>query len=207
MRKLFVIFAFIAIGAPLFAAVATPEQLKTYQERIANAKNDLQRADAQANIDVYGGDDPQSFAEIVTRVKAAFAKHNYTNDRYAVQKACQLACWGYEGKFVADAFKAAKADNNMFVYYLARSHKAALGLSDEESFDIYADVLLQHRFADAARTKQVLDALLRLAPVQDETKAKTVLKKLNRLYSPNLLKDKAAWEPVVATIRTALETY
>ena len=85
----------LVIGAPLFAAVATPEQLKTYQERIANAKNDLQRADAQANIDIYGGDDPQSFAEIVTRVKAAFAKHNYTNDRYAVQKACQIACWGY----------------------------------------------------------------------------------------------------------------
>lgn len=41
----------------------------------------------------------------------------------------------------------------------------------------------------------------------DETKAKTTLKKLNRLYSPHLIKDKASWEPVVAMIRTALDTY
>ena len=207
MRKLFAIFAFLTLGAPLFAAVATPEQIKTYQELIASAQTNLHRADAQANIDVYGGDDPQSFAEIVTRVKAAFAKQNYNNADYVIWKACQLACWGYKGKFAADAFQAAKENDNIFLYYIARTPKAALVLSDEECFDIYSDVLLQHKFADAARTKQVLDDLLRLAPVQDETKAKTVLKKLNRLYSLNLLKDKAAWEPVVATIRTALETY
>ena len=41
----------------------------------------------------------------------------------------------------------------------------------------------------------------------DEAKAKTTLKKLNRLYSPRLIKDKALWEPVVAMIRTALDTY
>ena len=115
MRKLFVIFAFIAIGAPLFAAVATPEQLKTYQERIANAKNDLQRADSQAMLDICAGEDPQSFAEILQRVNAAYAKHNVRNSQLSVRKACQIAYFFYQGKFVVDAFKAAKADNNIFV--------------------------------------------------------------------------------------------
>ena len=41
----------------------------------------------------------------------------------------------------------------------------------------------------------------------DEKTVKADLKKLNRLFSPKLLKDKAAWEPVIAMIRTALDTY
>ena len=112
----------------------------------------------------------------------------------------------YQGKFVVDAFKAAKADNNIFVYYIASKYKSALGLSDEACFDIYEDALLRHHF-NAVMAKRVIDSLLRIAPGIDEAKVKTSLKKLNRLYSPYLIKDKAAWEPVVATIRTALETY
>ena len=194
MRKLFAILLFIVFAAPVFAAIATPEQLKIYQERLAAATNDLQRGDAQANIDINGGDDPQSFDEIVTRTK------------YAISKACQIACWSYNGKFVADAYKAAKADNNFFVYYLARTHRQALGLTDDECFDIYSAALLRGGLGiDGVRS--AVDALIKLAPMVDETKAKTTLKKLNRLYSPRLIKDKASWEPVVAMIRTALDTY
>ena len=208
MRKLFAILLFIVFAAPVFAAIATPEQLKIYQERLAAATNDLQRGDEQANIDIYGGDDPQSFDEIVTRTKAAFAKHNYVNDKYAISKACQIACWSYNGKFVADAYKAAKADNNFFVYYLARTHRQALGLTDDECFDIYSAALLRDgAFLSMDDVRSAVDDLIKLAPMVDEAKAKTTLKKLNRLYSPCLIKDKASWEPVVAMIRTALDTY
>lgn len=206
MRKLLAIFSFAVFSASLFAAVATPEQVKTYQDRIANAKNDLQRADSQAMLDICAGEDPQSFAEILQRVNAAYAKHNVRNSQLSVRKACQIAYFFYQGKFVADAFKAAKADNNIFVYYIASKYKSALGLSDEACFDIYEDALLRHHF-NAVMAKRVIDSLLRIAPGIDEAKVKTSLKKLNRLYSPYLIKDKAAWEPVVATIRTALETY
>ena len=195
-------------AAPVFAAIATPEQLKIYQERLAAATNDLQRGDEQANIDIYGGDDPQSFDEIVTRTKAAFAKHNYVNDKYAISKACQIACWSYNGKFGADAYKVAKADNNFFVYYLARTHRQALGLTDDECFDIYSAALLRDgAFLSMDDVRSAVDDLIKLAPMVDEAKAKTTLKKLNRLYSPRLIKDKASWEPVVAMIRTALDTY
>lgn len=208
MRKLFAILLFIVFAAPVFAAIATPEQLKIYQERLAAATNDLQRGDEQANIDIYGGDDPQSFDEIVTRTKAAFAKHNYVNDKYAISKACQIACWSYNGKFGADAYKVAKADNNFFVYYLARTHRQALGLTDDECFDIYSAALLRDgAFLSMDDVRSAVDDLIKLAPMVDETKAKTTLKKLNRLYSPRLIKDKASWEPVVAMIRTALDTY
>ncbi len=208
MRKLFAILLFIVFAAPVFAAIATPEQLKIYQERLAAATNDLQRGDEQANIDIYGGDDPQSFDEIVTRTKAAFAKHNYVNDKYAISKACQIACWSYNGKFGADAYKVAKADNNFFVYYLARTHRQALGLTDDECFDIYSAALLRDgAFLSMDDVRSAVDDLIKLAPMVDEAKAKTTLKKLNRLYSPRLIKDKASWEPVVAMIRTALDTY
>ena len=208
MRKLFAILLFIVFAAPVFAAIATPEQLKIYQERLAAATNDLQRGDEQANIDIYGGDDPQSFDEIVTRTKAAFAKHNYVNDKYAISKACQIACWSYNGKFGADAYKVAKADNNFFVYYLARTHRQALGLTDDECFDIYSAALLRDgAFLSMDDVRSAVDDLIKLAPMVDEAKAKTTLKKLNRLYSPRLIKDKATWEPVVAMIRTALDTY
>ena len=208
MRKLFAILLFIVFAAPVFAAIATPEQLKIYQERLAAATNDLQRGDAQANIDINGGDDPQSFDEIVTRTKAAFAKHNYVNDKYAISKACQIACWSYNGKFGVDAYKVAKADNNFFVYYLARTHRQALGLTDDECFDIYSVALLRDgAFLSIDDVRSAVDDLIKLAPTVDEAKAKTTLKKLNRLYSPRLIKDKATWEPVVAMIRTALDTY
>ena len=208
MRKLFAILLFIVFAAPVFAAIATPEQLKIYQEPLAAATNDLQRGDEQANIDIYGGDDPQSFDEIVTRTKAAFAKHNYVNDKYAISKACQIACWSYNGKFGADAYKVAKADNNFFVYYLARTHRQALGLTDDECFDIYSAALLRDgAFLSMDDVRSAVDDLIKLAPMVDEAKAKTTLKKLNRLYSPRLIKDKASWEPVVAMIRTALDTY
>lgn len=41
----------------------------------------------------------------------------------------------------------------------------------------------------------------------DEEKAKAALQYLNRIYSPYLLKDRTNWEPIVAQIRVALETY
>ena len=41
----------------------------------------------------------------------------------------------------------------------------------------------------------------------DSISVKTDLQKMNRKFSKNLLDDKAAWEPVIAKIRTTLETY
>ena len=206
MRKLFLFSLFAFVSAAASAAVVTEEKIAAYNDQIAKATAPVTKADLQASIDVLGGADPVTFEEIVTRCKAAFAKHNYTNDAYARQKACQIACWSYSGKFVADAFKAAKADNNVFVYYLARTHKKLLNLSDADLFDIYVDSLSTGNVSAADAKTRVSD-LLKLAPSMDETKVKAVLKKLNRLYSPFLIKDKAAWEPVVAMIRTAMETW
>ena len=36
---------------------------------------------------------------------------------------------------------------------------------------------------------------------------KTFLQNVNRKYSPQLINDKAAWEPIIAQVRTVLETY
>lgn len=206
MRKLFLFSLFAFVFASAEAAVVTEEKIAAYNDQIAKATAPAAKADLQASIDVLGGADPVTFEEIVARCKAAFAKHNYTNDAYARTKACQIACWMYSGKFAVEAFKVARADNNVFVYYLARTHRKLLGLSDAEVFDIYVDRLSTGNI-NAAGAKDTVGELLKLAPSMDETKVKAVLKKLNRLYSPFLIKDKAAWEPVVAMIRTAMETW
>ena len=41
----------------------------------------------------------------------------------------------------------------------------------------------------------------------DAAEMKTFLQNVNRKYSPQLINDKAAWEPIIAQVRTVLETY
>ena len=41
----------------------------------------------------------------------------------------------------------------------------------------------------------------------DGINVKSDLQRLNRKFSKNLLDNKAAWEPVIAKLRTTLETY
>lgn len=56
-------------------------------------------------------------------------------------------------------------------------------------------------------TIKAVDAFIAGCATVDEAKAKKDLKTLNRMISPKLITDKEKWEPIVAKIRTALETY
>ena len=91
------------------------------------------------------------------------------------------------------------------VNFLA-SYNTELGLEDAELYKRSVDLALSVELS-TKNALRLVRQIVRLAPGQDETTVKSDLKKLNRAFSPNLVKDKESWEPVVATIRTALETY
>ena len=52
-----------------------------------------------------------------------------------------------------------------------------------------------------------IDRIIDVGPTLSGVDVKGDLQKLNRKFSRFLLKDKAKWEPVIAKIRTTLETY
>ena len=81
--------------------------------------------------------------------------------------------------------------------------------NDADKFDKCVEFL---PMAKVGRAKQraflkLIDSFIKLCPSMEESKAKAALKLLNRQYSPYLISDKTAWEPVIAKIRTALEAY
>ena len=93
------------------------------------------------------------------------------------------------------------------LFYLL--NKSKVQLSDVTRYSSIRDYLLKYRY-NVATTNCALDMLIDLAASVDGTDSisvKTDLQKMNRKFSKNLLDDKAAWEPVIAKIRTTLETY
>ena len=81
--------------------------------------------------------------------------------------------------------------------------------NDADKFDKCVEFL---PMAKVDRAKQsvflrLIDSFIKLCPSIEESKAKAALKLLNRQYSPYLISDKTAWEPVIAKIRTTLEAY
>ena len=80
-------------------------------------------------------------------------------------------------------------------------------MSDAEAYAWVRDRILQQKKPDPKQTKRAVAFLIEIGPTLSNADVKADLQKLNRIYSTKLLDDKAKWEPVVALIRTALETY
>lgn len=98
-------------------------------------------------------------------------------------------------------------ENQIFVYeYLNRNFG---GFSNAKLFDEYFTALQKADISQAAKIhfERAVAKFIVLCPQVDAEKAKTALQTLNRIYSPYLLKNKEKWEPIIAQIRVALETY
>lgn len=206
MKKMIALLFAVFGTVSLFGAVYTPEQIANQKELLAKASNSWQKADYESNLAVCGEDDPGTFADILAKTKTIYAKYNLS-ELLARNKACQIACWVYKGKFVREAYAVALADQNVFLYYISRHHQAILGLDRQTVFDNCMTILYSGKISAAVNVKQVVELLLQYAPDCDEAKTKVSLKKLNRKYSLKLISDKASWEPVVAMIRTAIDAY
>lgn len=81
-----------------------------------------------------------------------------------------------------------------------------LGIKDAQLYTIIISRLL-HNNIPANYVAEALDKIAEVAPNLTGVDVKADLQKLNRKYSVYLYKDKAKWEPVIAKLRTMIETY
>ena len=66
---------------------------------------------------------------------------------------------------------------------------------------------IDEKYCDSKGFVKAVEDYIKICTKQDENKAKQGLKTLNRVTSIFLVSNKAGWEPIVAKIRTALESY
>ena len=204
MKKIFVVLLAVILAAPAFAAYYNAEQIKALQAKIAAENKPSKKANLEAELAVFSLDNP-SFDTVVSTVVQIYAKYNL-DEKKARGKACSIACNHLKG-LAPEAYKVAAADHSGMAWRLAVVHQKMLGLSDQAVFDLLADAILSGIAKHPDGIQPIVTRLLSIAPNIDPVKAKNTLIKINRKLSPFLIKDKAKWEPIVAMVRTALETY
>lgn len=205
MKRVAILVAVLLSGAAFAAEQWTAEQIAQKQAEAAAAKSAWQRASINAEIAVKGGTAPGSYAEIEQRCIAAYGAENLSAD-YGKLKACQLVCFAYP-EFTLDAYKVAKIQKNIFWWRLILNKNTPLVLSDEQKFSELAECMLSGCEKDPKNVQKVIGEMLSYTSAVEDAKAKKALTDLNRYFSAKLALDKAAWEQVVAQIRTVLATY
>jgi len=110
--------------------------------------------------------------------------------------------------FLKEAWAFCKANPSAYDinYYLYDSAMQALSMTDVERYSGLLNCLLTYN-CSAGQVKSAVTLLIDLGINEKITTQKEDLTKLNRKYSKMLLTDKATWEPVIALIRTAIDTY
>ena len=141
MNKIFSLILAAVLAAPAYAAYYTPDQIKALQDKLAAATKDYQKVDLEARIAVFSMDNPASFDVIIAAIKPICAKYSMPEIK-AREKACQIACFHFNRKFVADAYKIALEDKTIWIWRIIVNHKKQLGVSDQAAFDLLAQTVL-----------------------------------------------------------------
>lgn len=112
-------------------------------------------------------------------------------------------------EFIVEAWEFCKKNPSAYDFYYVAYKAKQLNFTDLQVYAYMRDYLFKNS-PHAALTRQAIDVLLNAAVMVDGTdgiNVKSDLQRLNRKFSKNLLDNKAAWEPVIAKLRTTLETY
>lgn len=206
----------IALIASLFALVITgiagtvdrEARIALLQQLLDKTDQPLTRVALSTRINVLKlKEDPKDWEALKTYV------HSIVPDDVGGPKFCASICFqiaAYDNPtYVKAAFtEANKTDYYYFVFSILTRFKKELGLSVEQEVEVLNNYLLSDYVKkNPARALAGVKYYTNVITDIDPAKAKAGLNKLNRTYSPYLIEDKTAWEPVVALIRTALETY
>lgn len=152
---------------------------------------------------------PATFEQLAAAVTAAAEKTAFESDdrRQALydRAVVSASLWRFGGKFVAGGYQYAKGHGISDPYFCLHAQK--IGLSEAEELAYFVELFERASKGDLWIFKSRHERFNRLLNHVPEAEAKAILKRLNRAYSPKLVTDKAAYEPVVAMIRTMLETY
>lgn len=211
--------SFILTAAAMFSAVAAFALSDTDQAAIAEIDKQLAQYEGKELPEAMAWpvmrktellmETPASFGAMLKTFTDALAPVKFADEakkeRAAGQKAVGVAIWRYDAKFIKDAYAYAKAKglhSRYFAFFAPR-----LNMSEEEELAGLLETFEAANKCDVWIFKSKTNRFAALLNNLPETEAKAVLKKLNRIYSPLLVKDKATYEPVVVMIRTMLETY
>ena len=205
MKKLILALAIVAM-----AAIAQEQTFKfpgwdckdmaVIQQQTALAPDDYKVSMAMLTDFAQNGT-PETIEAVYTRVDAVISAINpdYSDAakiNYTKQFAKRL-------KMDAAAIKQYCINNPS-----SRDLYIALADNTDWGYQRGADCLLKYQY----RPKYVIDAVIYLnkqaiALGKEDAEVLDLLKKLNRVFSANLIKDKEVWGGVVAQIRTMMETY
>ena len=109
--------------------------------------------------------------------------------------------------WIADAWKFCQANPTWYDECYVCSKYRVIGMTDAQAYTWLMDRLQKSKHQNPENVSRIIDKIIDLAPGLTGIDVKADLQKLNRKYSKNLLKNKAKWEPIIAKIRTTLETY
>ena len=205
MKKLFILFAFLFAVSTFAATFTFPgwkcTDVAKIDAAIAAAPNAWTNASLKC-IKQYIQAPPATFEEVV-KVSESFAKDVPERHRLSIPK--QYARCARKDLLKA-AFVWAKANPSSYDIHFYLTDAAELGLSDNDIYKGIYSNLMEYKY-HVSVVKRAIHKLVDVSVTANVTTGKTDFQKLNRKYSKNLLTDKTTWEPVVAMIRTTIDTF
>ncbi len=175
------------------------------QQQLSLAKWDHQKITMTFLLDFAQNGEPATFADACTRIETA---GNEINPSWTdALKADLKKQYAYGNKrFLQDLFVFAQANPTPYDFYLIIW--GFRGYDPEWEYQRVANCMLNSQYPPNYAL-QAVEYLNRQAIALDKSDAEVLgmLKKLNRVFSALLTTDQAAWEKVVAQVRTLMETY
>ena len=111
-----------------------------------------------------------------------------------------------KGIWIKEAWNFCQSKPSFYDIYFVIYKRKQIGLSDAQAYTYMVDHTLRHNNGPQI-ISAIVDAIIDIAPNLTGVDVKADLQKLNRKFSKNLLTNKAKWEPIIAKIRTTIETY
>lgn len=210
MKRLLTATAALLLTGGLLTATAAElpdvvkNRLASMQEKLEKTKTGTQNyaelSARYAALSAY----PETFDKFLKIATDAYNKAG--GDPAKLPDIISLAAlWDTNEKYLADGYAYAKKNGVDLPHYAL--YAAKLGMSEEEEFEGLKKIFFKANDWDSWIFKQKMQRFATLLSAKPEAEAKALLKQINRIITPKLSTDKERWEPVVAMIRTMIETY
>ena len=156
----------------------------------------------------------KSFAELKTVVAAVVSEVGADQKDWIASKtiACVKQMSLCRNQFVTEAWNYCKANPTPHydIQFVLKYGNNKI-CSEEERYALLINYLITAKFGNSTSqinlVKRCVEKVIDIGVTANVTTQKADLQKINRRFSKNLLTNKTAWEPVIAMVRTALETY
>ena len=210
MKRLLTATAALLLTGGLLTATAAElpdvvkNRLASMQEKLEKTKTGTQNyaelSARYAALSAY----PETFDKFLKTATDAYNKAG--GDPAKLPDIISLAAlWDTNEKYLADGYAYAKKNGVDLPHYAL--YAAKLGMSEEEEFEGLKKIFFKANDWDSWIFKQKMQRFATLLSAKPEAEARAILKQINRIITPKLSADKERWAPIVATIRTMLETY